>query len=774
MEIRYIIPFVFLFASSLTAFAGTIKGKVIDEENNPLPFASVTLLSNDSTFVAGTITDDNGAFLLDDMSDAGRLVRFSYIGYSETLIPVDSLESGIIMLLPDSQMLSEVVVKAHKPQIRMKGNAMITTVAGSMLEKSGSANRLLDRIPNVRIIGQQAEVFGSGNARIYVNSREIRDFSELERISADNIRQVEVENNPGTRYGSDVNAVIRIITKSDSEEGFGIDNSFLSGYHSGWNYADRISMNYRKNHLDVGGTVSWKDYRTGEKKTIIQDTYSDNFSLNQHSKTKSNLHTQNLNTAFWLNYGLGETSSMGVRYDYLHQPSENEVLRMNTEVTSERSPYELSMSETSVYNSGTRHALSYYYSGSIGKLKIDFNSDALWNNAGISSTANEEVLPYGESDWQKICASSSTDSRSSLYAANLQLKYPLWIGELTAGGEYSRTSRYDKYADSFSNQTSGDMNIIDDMFYAFVEYGGTSGSAQWQTGLRYESINSEYREDGERIAPQCREYRAVFPFASMLVTAGNVKLQLSYRSGTERPTYSQLRNNIIYANRYTYEGGNPMLRHMTSHKASLTASYRWANLTADFMRLKNGIVSTFIPYDANPMVGLFTYMQCKPYNRINLSLTLSPVIGIWSPRWGIQLSQNRFTSMTPSGNRKMYHPVAMFSWHNNIRLPHSFIVSLDMGYTAGGDMENISYGALWRMDAMIYKGFMNDRFSISLNVDDIFHSSGANSTLYTPLRILHSCNKSDTNIGITLRYKFNVLKNNYRGKGAGNEQKLRL
>ena len=145
MKIRYIIPFVFLFASSLTAFAGTIKGKVIDEENNPLPFASVTLLSNDSTFVAGTITDDNGAFLLDDMSDAGRLVRFSYIGYSETLIPVDSLESGIIMLLPDSQILSEVVVKAHKPQIRMKGNAMITTVAGSMLEKSGSANRLLDR-----------------------------------------------------------------------------------------------------------------------------------------------------------------------------------------------------------------------------------------------------------------------------------------------------------------------------------------------------------------------------------------------------------------------------------------------------------------------------------------------------------------------------------------------------------------------------------------------------------------------------------------------------
>ncbi len=774
MEIKHIILPIFLFGFSLTAFAETLKGKVIDEENNPLPFASVTLLRNDSTFITGTVTDDNGAFLLDDMNDAGSMLRFSYIGYSEKLITVDSLGSGIIRLFPDSQMLSEIVVKAYKPRIHISGNAMVTTVAGSVLEKSGTANRLLERIPNVRVTGQQAEVFGSGKAMIYINGREIRDFSELERVAADNIRQVEVENNPGSRYGSDIKAVIRIVTISASGEGFSIDNRLSSGYHSGWNYAEQMGMNYRCGRFDIGGNASWKDAHIRELKKIIQDTYSDNCSLNQHSGTKSNLHTQNLNTTLWLNYRTGEVSSFGVRYNYSHQPTEKGVFRMNTDITSEHSPYEQSLSETFVNNGGTSHDLNCYYSGDIGNLKVDFNADALWNNAGISSSANEDVLPDGQSDWQKYCASSSTNSRSRLYAAKIQLKHPLWKGELSAGGEYSRTSRHDKYAESFSNQASGSMNITDNMAYTFVEYGCSVGIVQWQGGLRYEYINSEYRENGQRIGPQCRSYRSVFPFASLFVTAGSVKLQMSYRSGTERPTYSQLRNNIIYANRYTYEGGNPMLRHMTSHKVSLTTSYRWTNLTVDFMRLKNGIVSTFIPYENNPMVGLLTYVQCNPYNRINLSLTLSPVIGLWSPRWGIQLSQNRFTAVTPFGNRKMHRPVAMFSWYNNVRLPHDFIVSLDLGYAAGGDMENISYGSLWRMDAMIYKGFMNDRFSVSLNLDDIFHSSGAINTLYTPWRILHSRTKSDINIGLTFRYKFNVSQSNYRGKGAGNEQKLRL
>ena len=50
---------------SLATFAQTFTGKVVDEKNQPLPYANVVLLSlPDSTFVAGTVSDESGAFSL--------------------------------------------------------------------------------------------------------------------------------------------------------------------------------------------------------------------------------------------------------------------------------------------------------------------------------------------------------------------------------------------------------------------------------------------------------------------------------------------------------------------------------------------------------------------------------------------------------------------------------------------------------------------------------------------------------------------------------------
>ena len=774
MKIKYAIFQILLLGSPLTAIADIIRGQVTDEEYNPLSFASVRLLRNDSTFVSGTTTDDNGIFILDDMNIAGCLLNISYIGYTEQLISTGCIESGIIRLAPDTEILSEVVVKGQRPRIIMKGNAMVTTIEGSVLEKFGTATRLLDRIPNVKVTGQEAEVFGSGKALIYINGRELRDFSELERISADNIRQIEVESNPGSKYGAAVKSVIRIVTKSAPGDGYSIDNRLFSGFHSGWDYAEQLCLNYRKGSFDIGGSVSWKDFSNRERKTIVQDTYSDKFTLSQHSATKSNLRSQNLNGELTINYRLGETSSVGVRYNYSHQPKDDGLFMMNTDVKSGGLPYEQSISETAVNNGQTRHDLSCYYTGKAGKMNIEVNADALWMNTDISSSADERVLPMNNSNWMNIIMSSSTESRSSLYAAKLQLTNPIYNGNLAVGGEYIRTSRYNNYRDSFSDSPGGDMSITENMAYAFTEYECKSGSVQWRIGLRYELINSAYYENGERLEPQSRICKSIFPFASIYVPIGNVKFRLSYRSGTERPTYWQLRDNITYVNRYTYEGGNPMLRPMTSYKASLASSYSWVSLTADFTHLKNGIVSTYIPYSDNPMTGLLTYKQWKPYNRINVSLTLSPVIGIWSPRWGIQITQNRFVATTPDGDKKMHNPVAMFTWHNSIRLPHDFVIGFDMGYTTGGDMENTAYGVLWRADAMIYKGFMNNRLSLSLNMEDIFQSSGATNTLYTPTRILQSIVKSDISVGLTLRYKFNLSQGNYKGKGAGGEQKSRL
>ena len=97
--------------------------------------------------------------------------------------------------------------------MQLKGDAMITTVTGSVLEKAGTGEDLLNKIPGVSAEDEEVNIFGSGTAEIYINGRKVRDNSEIDQLSSEQIKRVEVVKNPGARYDASVKAVIRIITK---------------------------------------------------------------------------------------------------------------------------------------------------------------------------------------------------------------------------------------------------------------------------------------------------------------------------------------------------------------------------------------------------------------------------------------------------------------------------------------------------------------------------------------------------------------------------------
>ena len=57
-----------------------IKGMVINEKNEPLPYCNVLLLSPDSTFVNGCMTKAVGSFLMIGEEGVPYTLRVSYIG----------------------------------------------------------------------------------------------------------------------------------------------------------------------------------------------------------------------------------------------------------------------------------------------------------------------------------------------------------------------------------------------------------------------------------------------------------------------------------------------------------------------------------------------------------------------------------------------------------------------------------------------------------------------------------------------------------------------
>ena len=152
---------------SLATFAQTFTGKVVDEKSQPLPYANVVLLSlPDSAFVTGTVSDESGAFTL-KANPTNLLLRVSSIGYATIYNKVEKSDLGVIQLLPDAQLLGEVVVKGDLPKVQLKGDAQVTNVQGTILEKAGTGNDLLSKLPGVSAEEGTVNVFGSGTAEIF-------------------------------------------------------------------------------------------------------------------------------------------------------------------------------------------------------------------------------------------------------------------------------------------------------------------------------------------------------------------------------------------------------------------------------------------------------------------------------------------------------------------------------------------------------------------------------------------------------------------------------
>ena len=214
----------FAMAILMTVMAGAKgkgdwKGKVVDAQGEPVPYANVAVLSKaDSTVVCGTVTEEDGTFNIISSATDG-IMMVAMLGYrTQYLVPVDG---AVITLAEDTSMLQGAVTSAIMPKTKLTGEGMQTNVRGSVLENAGSATDVLAKTPGI-IKGQDGlEVIGKGTPLVYINGHKVSDTSELDRLQSNEIQSVEVISNPGAQYDATVRSVVRIRTVRRQGDGFG-------------------------------------------------------------------------------------------------------------------------------------------------------------------------------------------------------------------------------------------------------------------------------------------------------------------------------------------------------------------------------------------------------------------------------------------------------------------------------------------------------------------------------------------------------------------------
>lgn len=251
----------------------TVKGKIVDENGEPLPGATIQQKGTSN----GIVTDIDGNFSLSVPSDATLIV--SYIGYKSIEVTVGGkTELGNITLVSDTKELDQVVVIGYGTQRKVDLTGSVAIVNSEEMKKVSNSNistMLEGKVagvqitsdgqpgadPTVRIRGIGS--FGS-TAPLYVvdgvpMGTTIRDFSpnDIETL------QVLKDASAAAIYGSRAaNGVVIITTKQgkknkamkiDYSGYFGVDQVQKGVYDvmDSYQYGKYVTMAYNNSGMDV-------------------------------------------------------------------------------------------------------------------------------------------------------------------------------------------------------------------------------------------------------------------------------------------------------------------------------------------------------------------------------------------------------------------------------------------------------------------------------------------------------------------------------------------
>lgn len=769
------------FGQATSTLVGNVKDGTTGEV---LEFATVVLAKGDSTVVAGAMTDEQGHFEI--KAQPGRyILSVALIGYKGHVAPVDlsqNCDAGRIALVQDQYMLGEAVVEAQLPRTELKGDAVVTNISGSVLEHAGTAQDLMGKIPGMIQRDGKSEVIGRGEPVYYINGRRVLDPDELRSLMSEEVRAIEVVNNPGAAYGAEIKSVVRIKTIRRQGEGFGFALTSQAKQHltckdfePSWSVLD---LNYRKGNLDfIGKLLYWDNYGY-QYADIAETSFAAGNLFDQSGRLAVRQHAGGTNSIFGVNWQINENHSVGLQLQYngLLFGSYKEVV--NEDVFMNKALIDNLVSENNtnmVTNGGWLGNL--YYSGKADKLEIEFNTDFQTNAECNESRIDESSTVNPRS------IDSSVDNRYGIVASKIVFRYPVWKGQIQAGAEESYVKTRQQHRITFEEIAPSESELRENNIAGFAEYFLPLNIGQLSAGVRYEHVDYEY-DDITGTGDLERRQDNWFPSASFSTKIGKVALSASISGKTQRPGFWKLSNEMQYHSRFTYQTGDPTLKNEKYIDAAINANWKWLTFSTTFENIKDAIDQVGHPY-GDDGITLLTYENMKsPINIYSAYVTAAPTIGCWSPQYTAGVRKQFFNidvadGREPSGYRNVKYdtPMFMLQFNNAFRFRNDWEFSADYRFQS-----RMSYGSaeiLSRtnvLDFSVQKSFFKDRsLTVRLSATDVLNRSQEHVVVdYGNFYVDQNNDHRNPAILLRVSYHFNTIVSKYKGTGAGDSVKNRF
>lgn len=317
----------------------TIKGILQDTTHEVIPFATVMLLNPaDSSLANFTTSNDKGSFQFNNVKNSSYLLKVSHVSYlplQKMITPsaTDVNDMQIVEMKPISQTLMEVVIKAAKAPLRIRGDTVEYDATTFKVPPGSTVEDLLRRLPGIDVDAEgNISTQGKDVKRLYVDGKTFfgnDPKSVTKNIGAEAISKVQVYNEKseqsqltGIDDGSKEKAMNLQLKEEFKKGSFGKitvaagteDRLASRGNYNRFNEKIQLSFIGYANNINQTG-VNWEDYGEFKGNNTFNDFDNGDFGFNNNSRGYY-FSSNDLPGGYYDGKGLTKNYGAGTNYNY--------------------------------------------------------------------------------------------------------------------------------------------------------------------------------------------------------------------------------------------------------------------------------------------------------------------------------------------------------------------------------------------------------------------------------------------------------------------------
>ncbi len=744
--------FSMIFCLSTLHVVGQVKSVtlsgIIKDKANTLFYVNVLLkAAKDSTFVLGTVSNDEGRFTISNIKPGNYYLEFSFVGYSTKKKSVyvgtlsDFLDEGTVEMTENAKTLNEITITGQQDAVSEKLDKKTFSVADNISQSGGSVLQAMQNLPGVTVQDGKVQLRGNDKVTVLIDGKQtaLTGFgsqSGLDNLPSSAIDKIEIINNPSAKYDANGNAgIINIIYKKNKQEGFTGKVGYASGLGALWVRKENLptirpqyqftpkinpslALNYRKEKINAFFQGDYLYTETLNKNEFVTRTYSDGTIINQQTK-------RNRNTAF-------TTLKTGIDWNI----DDNNTLTVSGLFGSEKI---IDNGDEPFFNGSTNERLRLWQFLE-DELKTTVMATAAYQhkfkeagrllNVGFNYTFHREderynfdnILPtYTGKDAFKLL------SDESVYDLNMDYIRPLKYGRLETGIKIRKRDiptnmQFIPGINSPLDVNAGGWATYKEVIPAvYGNYLFETKKIEAEAGLRLEYVDLQYEVNPNHPTYKSNGYTYSQPFPTIRFAYkldDNNKLSIFFNRRVDRPNEVDIRIFPKYDDAEIIKVGNPGLRPQFTNSVELGYKKSWESgylYAAAYHRFADGTITRISSTvtGSNLIYAIFQNVK-KSYNT-GIELVLNQNVAAW---YSFNLNLNGYRNQ-----------IDAFTVQNLYPVPNTFSAAQQEIYSGNLKLNNLFHfkhsveaqlTAIYLAPDLIPQGKIYSRFSIDIGIKKVF------------------------------------------------------